>query len=201
MLKEMTQADLADATGYSERLIGKAESGKPVSLGAISALATVLSTQERLLLPEDLIANPLAIAREYIRCIYIHQQNCFEHMQSFLHDDIVFHVAGKRESVPYAGVHRGLDDVKKAFDVFWSCFEVPKDHDHLPHYHFFESGNEVVVWGDTWIHPIGLPLREPLMVTYRIQFQAGKLIRIDARMDTDYAATILRQAQAKKALH
>lgn len=199
-LKDMTQSDLADATGFSERLIGKAESGKPVSLGAITALANVLSSSERILLPDDLIANPLARARDYIRCIYVHKQNSFDCIKPILHNDIVVHISGNPETVPFAGIYCGLDEVKKAFDVFWSCFEVPEDHDHLPHYQYFAAGSEVVVWGDSWIHPIGFPLRNPLRECYRMTFKAGRIARLDQLIDSDYAATVLQKANDARKL-
>jgi transcriptional regulator with XRE-family HTH domain len=64
--KGWTQFELARAAGYTERLISKAESGRPISRQAIVDIAEALSFPDHPLAPEDLICNPLTLARQYI---------------------------------------------------------------------------------------------------------------------------------------
>lgn len=182
--KGWTQAELAQHSGYSKRLICKAESGGQISAQAIDDLAESLSTAEDRIYPEGLISDPVALAKEYIAAEYACQEKVVDAMRHFLDDEIVIRLAGDPAKFPFAGEHRGIAGVERLFEAFFSVLEAPVGHDPTPWYQFLGQGNEVVVWGKTWIHPIGKPMKEPLDLVHRMKFRRGKLIEVDVVFDS-----------------
>lgn len=179
-----TQQQLGKVTGYSERLISKAEAGKTVSTATIADLADAFSTADKPIYPEDLISDPVKLAKEYIAAVYSQGKRMVDAIQHFLADDVVFRIAGDPEQIPFAGEHRGIEAVRRSLDIFFSILEAPADHDHEPHYRFFGQGNEVSMWGESWIHPIGQPMEKPISISHRFVFQRGKLILLEDVFDT-----------------
>lgn len=191
-----TQQALAHATGYSERLISKAESGRPISTAAIQTLAQALSTDKEPVAPEDLISDLVALARQFMAGVYVHQKNILPAIRHLLHDDVVFRLVGDPAALPFAGEHRGLAAVERLFDFFFSIAEVPPNHDHEAHYTYHVQNQEVIVSGLSWIHPIGVPLDKPIRVTHHLRFRAGKIACFDCVYDTLYVARLLAGGQA-----
>ena len=193
--KSWTQSDLARITGFSERLISKAEAGKPVSVATIEALAKAFGCDQFHLRMQDLTYDPIELAKKYLHAFYTHQDKVVENIRCFLDDNATFTMCGKEEGLPYGGVHRGVAEISKAFEMFFSVFEVPENYDYLPHYKFFSNGNEVIIWGNTWIYPIGRPLAESMPITIRLRFEAGKIVEFDDRFDSSISKKILNGAR------
>ncbi len=179
-----TQRELAESAGYSERLISKAESGKAISATALSDLAEALSNGKQQVCPEDLIADPVAMANAYIAAEYERPPRVYERIRPFLDEEAVVKVAGDPSVFPFAGEHRGHAAIEAAFDKFYSVLEAPKGHDYRPWYRFQAQGNQVVVWGESWLHPIGQPMGEPMKLVHLMDFRRGKLCRVEVMFDT-----------------
>ncbi len=192
--KGWTQHVLAEKSGYSERLISKVESGRPISRAAIEILAETLSTDDDRIYLEDLISDNVALAKEYVNAIYVHQKHAFEKIRHFLDDDVVFRVAGDPAVIPFAGEHRGLAEVERMVGVFFSVLQAPANHDHTACYSYLAQGKDVIVWGQSWLHPIGVPLKQPMMISNRMTFQRGKMIRFEDVYDTLHGAQVLRDS-------
>ncbi|MEW4486582.1 helix-turn-helix transcriptional regulator [Thalassoglobus sp. JC818] len=186
-----TQAELAKKAGYSERLVSKAESGKAISKKTIEHLAEAVSTPTNVVFPEDLISDPVQIARKYIEGLYVHQADGFRHFRPYLDEDVEFYIAGDPQTVPFAGRYKGLEQIQALFKQFFSFIESPPNHDYEPHYKFIGQGNEVIVWGQSWLHPIGRPLTEPMELTQLMKFRRGKLYHFEDRYDTSLAEKLL----------
>lgn len=189
--KGWTQQELAAASGYSERLVNKAESGRPISTSAIETLADALSTDGDPVYLEDLVCDVVALAKEYIAALYVHQAQIVDNIRHFLDDDVVFRVSGDPAVVPFAGEFRGIAEVERGFGVMFSVLEAPRDHDYAACYSYLAKGKEVIVWGDSWLHPIGRPLKEPMKISNRLTFQKGKLVLFEDVFDTLHAARAL----------
>ena len=58
-----SQRELKNASGYSERLISKAESNGRIVLATLIDLAQALSTPQDIVRPEQLIHDPIAVAK------------------------------------------------------------------------------------------------------------------------------------------
>ena len=192
--KNWTQKELAKASGYTERLISKAESGRPISIDAIKILAEALSLDSEPVESADLTSRPIDLAKRYVDALYTQSsEDFFSTLSSFLHDDIEFHIAGDPDVIPFAGKHQGVDAVRQCFEIFFSILEVPADHDYQQWYTFAAQANEAFVWGQTWIHPIGRPMDEPLDIQNRLVFKSGKLILFEDRFDTAQASKVLQE--------
>lgn len=193
--KGWTQTDLARISGYSERLISKAESGGSLSQAALEVLAEALSSPEQLIRFEDLTCDPLKLAREFIQALYVHKKSAFEKVRYFLDDDAVFKMAGDPQVIPFAGEHRGIVAIERLFHIFFSVLEVPPDIDHMSNFEFISRGNEVIVWGVSWLHPVGHPLDKPMPFSNLIRFRHGKLFFLDDHFDTDQAKRVVEAAK------
>jgi len=185
--KGWTQADLAKAAGYSDRLITKAESGASISIRTVEDLAGALSDSQKEVFWEDLVCDPVSLAKRYNEALYTKQEKVIDHILDFLDEDVVFRIPGDPDELPFAGVHRGIDEVRRGYEIFFSMLEVPKNHDFRKHYRYIAQGPNAVIWGDSWIHPIGQPLEKPIRVSVLMRFRRGKLILFDDRFDTQQA--------------
>lgn len=188
--KGWTQSQLASKSGYSERLISKAESGQPISTAAIDVLAETLGTITQPIFPEDLVCDVVQLAKTYVKCMYQNHTDFFNSIKHFLDEDIEFLVSGEVDEIPFAGKHCGLEEVRVALEIFYSIIEPPKDFDEEPHYRYVSSGNEVFITGNTWLHPIGLPT-PPIKIAIQMKFRRGKLIYYQDWLDTSAGAKAL----------
>ncbi len=50
------------------------------------------------------------------------------------------------------------------------------------------TGDGALVWGETWAHPIGKPMTEPMKFAIKMDFNKGMLTVFDNRFDTFEAA-------------
>lgn len=69
---------------------------------------------------------------------------------------------------------------------FFTYMEVPPHINHTQHYDYFqcpENENVVMVWGRSWIHPVGAPLDKPMELTQRIEIKNGKVCGFENRYD------------------
>jgi transcriptional regulator with XRE-family HTH domain len=187
-----TQRQLAKAAGYSERLVSKAEAGKPISAATVADLAMALSTAEAPVYPEDLIVDPVQLAKQYIAAEYTPPHRVVDAIRHFLDEDVVIRLAGDPATIPFAGEHRGIAAVERVFDIFFSVLEVPPGHDPTPWYQFVGQGNEVVIWGKSWMHPIGRPMERPIDLVHRMKFRRGKLIEVEVVFDSLEGSRVLR---------
>lgn len=193
-----TQFEFSKVAGYSERLISKAESGRSISSDTVLNLAEALSTEEEPLYPEDLICDPLQTAKSYVAAVYSRQSNYMSLIAPLLDEAVVFQIAGDPQQIPFAGRFEGIAGVQTLFERFFSILEVPENHDHTKCYQFISEGNNVVVWGDSWIHPIGHPLKTPMPTTNLIKFRRGKIVLLDDRFDTQAGVEALLQSEKSK---
>ena len=177
--RNWTQKQLAQRAGYTERLIRKAESGRNISVGTIDDLATALSTTEQQIFPEDMITCYESLARSFTDAWYCQQKNMAMAIKHIVHPETAFRIHGDQDSIPFAGHFQGLAEFTHAIKQFFGMMEVPRGHDHKPHYRYFTRGRSVAVWGASWIQPIGYPLTSPIPITQRFRFERGKLISFE----------------------
>ena len=62
--------------------------------------------------------------------------------------------------------------------------EAPQGHHHEQHYNFIAQGKEVIMTGESWIHPIGLPMENLIRLAHRFVFHRGKLVLLEDVFDT-----------------
>jgi len=94
----------------------------------------------------------------------------------FLDEKIVIVSVGDPEAIPFSGTYCGIDEMQQFMEIFYSILEAPPDHDYEPWYRYFFHGNDVMVLGESWLHPIGAPLDKPISLSIQFKFCKGKLI-------------------------
>lgn len=179
--KEWSQLQLAEAAGVSERLVVKAESGGRLAARSIERLATALSRPERTVMPKDLTVDSEALAGRFIHAMYSQQSRMANAIQDFVHPQAVFNFVREPDSVPFAGVHRGLSDFEKAIQLFFWIYEVPNDPERKSRYQYYLQETDVAIWGQSWIQPIGKPLKAPAPVSMLLRFRNGLLCSMEDR--------------------
>lgn len=185
-----TQKELAQAAGYTPRLVGKAESGKPISVQTIEDLADALSDQDYPVHPEDLVTNRVELAKLFVYGSYEYGKETFSRIQRFLSPKIEWIFDGSPSEVPFAGRHVGLEAVEKALELFFELLEAPADCDYRDTHAFLineSDPNELIVWGKSFFYVKGQPIRDLMSIQVRMLFYRGRLIHVDDRYDTQYA--------------
>ncbi len=190
-----SQSELAKIAGYSERLISKAESGRPISKESVKILALTLSTPEEPISFEDLISDHVAIAKLYTETMYRYRADTFKVLGPYFAENIIFRVAGNPALIPFAGEHRGLAAVERAFAIFFSILEAPDDYDYESRHTYITQGRDVIVWGDSGFHPIGMPFQTPVKTTIRMRFENGKIALFEDLFDTQLGERLLAESK------
>ena len=139
----------------------------------------------------DLSADPAALALEFILSMYKHGPKVIDVNERFLSPDLVAHFAGDPKIFPFAGTHIGIEAARVAFAAFYSVIQPPTDHSEIETFHseietfhFVSTGLRTLVWGDTWAHPIGMPMPGPIKLAIKMDFRDGLMTVLDDRFDT-----------------
>ena len=180
-----TQEVLAEKSGYSVRLIAKAEASNSVRASTIEHLAETLSTQQDTLLPADLVTNPKELAAEFVRNLLDHEGDVAQKSRHFLADDILFTMPGNPEILPFAGVHVGIDAMDKACRLFFETLVLRS----LETLALVAEGNQVVACLRATAGLRGLPEEYdgPALLVLRMTFERGKIVRFHDDYDADRA--------------
>jgi len=179
-----TQEDLAEKAGYSDRLIRKAEAGHTVSAVTLTTLAEAFQQHGVLVTSAELEMGPIAIARRFIECMYTETTGVIDAMTEYVSEDVVVHFAGDMNVFPFAGSHQGKDAARQAFQLFYSVVQPPDDMSEMDDMQFLATEQGALVWGNTWSHPIGMPMEEPIQLAIRMDFKDGLMTLFDDRFDT-----------------
>jgi len=185
MEKGWSQEELAKRSGYSERLIRKAESGGTVSTQTIRDLAEALSDEERRVTYQELVMDPLSLAKQFVHAYDHFGQRMLDHCREIFHESFVFYCPGDKEQAPFAGEWVGITGMQRFFDRFYTTFSrnlgtlnptflVAEDHVCARYFDqvFFQGHTLPQIW-----------------VNLHFRFQDGLIIRIDDEYDTKAAAS------------
>ncbi len=180
-----TQDDLATRSGYSKRVVAKAEAGGSVNPDTLEVLAATLSIDGECIHIEDLLATPKALAQRYIETFRQHEHELAARCWDFLADDMVCLVAGGDPSVPLSGTYEGPDGFDCYCRKFFAIFERPAKDLYRPK--LVAEGNHVVAMGWEIIQLKGTtrdPNEPPGWLVQDMQFSRGKLVRLELMFDT-----------------
>ena len=111
----LTQLQLAQHAGFSERLIRKAEAGGPVRMHTLEVLAEALSTPEHPVTPADLRGDALAVVQTYYRLRREHSYGFARHIRHLLGNDYSVTVHADPATVPYAGTYHGVEGLEEMY--------------------------------------------------------------------------------------
>ena len=200
LLLGWTQEQLAEKSGYSLRLIAKAEAGGSVQATTIEHLAETLSTPAATLYPEDLATHPKRLAAEFIKNLMDCGGDVAQRSRHFLADDIVFTMPGNPEILPFAGVHRGFDAMDRACRLFFKHLVLRR----LETLALVAEGNQVVACLRAMGGMRQLPdeYASPALIVLRMNFARGKIVSFYDDYDADRAEEgMLVQRQILKQLN
>jgi transcriptional regulator with XRE-family HTH domain len=120
-----TQQELADLSGYTKRLIAKAEAGGGLSPETLDVLAQTLSTKNLTVFPEDLTTSPRQLATSLLLAITRHEGEAVAHCRHFLAEDLQVFFPGGDDASPLSGVHHGIDAYDRHMKLFFQIFQRP----------------------------------------------------------------------------
>ncbi len=189
-------ARLSQRAACSESQLMRAEAGAELSPELVQRLAEALSEPDQPLFPEDLTCFPERVARAYIDGFYQTPQQVVDRIRPFLDENVVFRIHGDPAKIPFAGEYHGIEDVERMHRIFFSVLEIPAGHDYRPCFRFASQGLNALISGESWIHPIGRPLTQPMPVSILMRFRRGKLVEFDDSFDTQRGASLFEQLKS-----
>jgi hypothetical protein len=164
-------------------LVSKAEAGGQLTVATLEVLAQTLNTETTPVYPEDLIGSPEALAKSFHYAIHHFQTNMFERVKHFIDDEVTFVIHGDVAEVPLAGIYEGLSGFQSAIETFFHTMEIPEEEKLNRSYQYFTSQNEVIILGETYIHPIDKPRTTPQPVSQLMRFRDRKIVHLEDRHD------------------
>ena len=192
--KGITQKELANLSGYSERLVRKAEAGGSLNHHAIRDLAQALCHNGMEVHSEDLISSPEKMALELLEAFASHEAEMVEQIRYFLDPEVTVHCAGDPEKIPFAGEWRGIEGFDRWARTFFENLVRPEKDFYQPT--VMAVGNRVVTWGQDLAHAPGMEY-PPIWVTQRFEFQRGKLVVFENLFDTESGSKHIAEARAQ----
>lgn len=105
LMAGMTQEELAAKSGFSDRLIRKAEASEPLRMSTISQLAQALSAPYVSISASDLVISHDLIVAETLTRLFHSSHDQVRGESSFLHADVKFSVTGEQHGIPFAGTY------------------------------------------------------------------------------------------------
>ncbi|QDU57296.1 helix-turn-helix domain-containing protein [Aeoliella mucimassa] len=190
-----TQRELANRSGYSLRLIQKAESGGTLLPETIHVLAKSLSTDRALVSVQELTATPLSIVQQFIEAINKYFQATVSEVPHLISEELVLWCAGEPEQVPFAGTWHGHEGLDAFLTTFFSIL-TPQHDPFLNSIRYATSGDEVVAWGEAIAAVDGMPAPS-VWVWHRYVVRDGKITHFDNHFDTQVGTMHLAEARAR----
>jgi len=178
----MTQSQLATESGYSVRLIGKAEAGLPIRMETVEVLAETLSNSGSVLSPVDLMTDPVALAKKYVFEQYLKKQNFVGRVEHFLSRSFELRVIADVERLGLSSIYRGASGLGEYCRRLYTSVEsLPRIADSMRS-QFYALGNEVVVW----YQPANRPQKDQSSFLFRpiskLRFSGGLLVEQEDRI-------------------
>ena len=189
-LRGWTQLTLASRTGYSERVVRKAERGKPIRHDVLATIAQALSTPGEPVTVAMLTSDPVQIVRRFYEAYDVHEREMLAHVQDLLAPDVRFVFRADPERNPLSGTWEGLRGIQAYLDKFFGMFVRENKGDQNPQY----AGNgQQVVASFTEIVRHGDIVAPPVWIHLVFSLQEGRIVLLEDFCDTDTAARFLKK--------
>jgi len=118
-----SQLELAERSGYSARLIRKAEAGGMLKKETIEHLAEAMSARERIITPQDLVLDFSAIVHDFFTSFDRFGPAVLNHCNKHFAAECELHC--NSDSVPFDGAWAGIDGMHTFFQKFFEHFSRP----------------------------------------------------------------------------
>jgi len=189
-----TQVELAVRAGFSERLVRKAESGDPIRMDTVEALAEVLSTEAEPLQARDLIDDPLAVAQAFVRAYLTHGIDCARLWAHLFDPNIVMAIHSDPAHLGFAGEHVGIAGIEHVIRTALVQFTVVREDFGR----WFTNGSRVAALRQQVLRINGVP-DSPELETWQLHeytIEGGKVLRVDTYLDAGVYRRLLDFATA-----
>ena len=189
----LTQEELAEKAGYSDRLIRKAEASGPLRKSTIADLAEALSTTLQKVTFDDLVFSRDLIARDIAAFILNGSLSPPDALNDLLHPRFVIRVAGQDLGIPFAGVMKGAGACESFRDQLNATFRLVR---FLPEQtQCFVATHETCVQAATLMKscsPTGsVELALEIWWFIKIHFEANRLVSMEMLYDTGNVCRLL----------
>ncbi len=185
-LAGLTQEQLAQKSGYSDRLVRKAEASSPLRKSTIANLAAALSTSEIRVTVADLVFSHELISTDIAEFLLHGPLTSKTSFKDLIDPLFAIRVAGQELNIPFAGIHSGPAACESFRDQFRrSCVEIQ----YQPHQtRCFSVAGETCVQAMTQLQLSSPSLEQPPSVEIwwfmQIRFEASRVINMDLYYDT-----------------
>ncbi len=174
----LTQEQLAEVSGYTARLIRKAEASQTLSADTIEVLAESLSSDRVTVFPEDLVNSPRAFAAKFLDHMKQHDRQIVAKISDKLDNDMSAFIAGDPNVIPFSGDFATVDGFDDSWRRFYSVFSLAN--------HPFNN-SMIVADGNHAMIKLDITLIDELAlswVIFHFQFSRGKVTRFEDYFDT-----------------
>jgi transcriptional regulator with XRE-family HTH domain len=189
----LTQLDLAVRSGYSERVIRKAEAGGPLRFETVQDIAQCLSTPQHQVTATNLLRTHLDLASQFVHAYDHYGGSALEHCDGLFAEDFEFYCPGDPEQVAFAGTWPGTEGMQTFFDRFFGVFS--RDPGSLQPV-YLESKERIVARYEDRVYFEGHSM-PPFWVNLHFQFRDGCIARIDDEYDTRLASVAFAKLLAR----
>lgn len=193
-----TQDELADAAGYTKRLVAKAEASGSLSPETIEVLAETLSNDDLVVHPEDLTSSPKELATAFMRAYARYEADFVAHCRHFMSPDMVVHFPGGPDSAPLSGIYDGPDAYEEATRNFFRVFSRPDKELAEKTMVVTTNGNHaVIVFFERLANEHIPPDASGDAVVINMLFSRGKIVSIQSMFDTVVFEEVVRRWREK----
>jgi len=191
-----TQEGLAEAAGYSVRLVRKAEKNGVIRFSTLTALATALQRAGQKISASDLCSDPLQVVQAFVEAYRGHEQNMVARIRHLLSDDLSVFIAGDPTIIPFAGEYHGPDGLQEFWNRFFALIE-RYDKNALD-LQYFVCGSEVVAYGTEKGRIKGQDTDEPSWLSLKFDIRDGVITRFEDYFDTASAQAYIQDFQQRQ---
>ena len=170
-----TQAELGRRSGYSERLIRKAESGGALKLATIRDISEAMTAAGVPITVLQLTLDYLTLVRGFIEAYDANGAEAVQQRNEIFSNDIVLHCPADPTKVPFAGTWQQLEGLKKFFVLYFEVF-TRRSGSLIPTY--FTSGESVIARFDDSLYYQGHRL-PTVRFNLHFEFRDGLISRIE----------------------
>lgn len=144
-----TQAELGRRSGYSERLIRKAESGGALKLSTIRGISEAMTAAGVPITVLQLTLDYIALVRGFVEAYDLNVAEAVQDCKEIFTDDIELHCSADPTKVPFAGTWPQIEGLRKFFVLYFEVF-TRRPGALIPTY--FTSGESVIARFDDTLY-------------------------------------------------
>lgn len=187
----LSQAQLAARSGYSDRLIRKAESSQPISRQTLMDICDALSDEKRRVSIDDLRSSPVNVVKQFLESYDLYFDRMLEHNSQLLADAFCIRNSGP-PGAPYTGTWHGISGFQDWLNILSSIVDRPIRGKIVPI--LLTDGEYVSAsYSDHFAAKGGQP--EQLWISLHFRVIDGQIVLLDNQYDTFLASKLEADSQ------